>query len=77
MRKVATKAVSSEACPVLHGTDGLDPVVHEGRVVVTTTIGRRGRITVGPIPEFETFPVREGTRLSNSARLRRTEAQKA
>lgn len=29
------------------------------------------------MPEFETFPVREGTRLSNSARLRRTEAQKA
>ena len=31
----------------------------------------------GAWPEFETFPVREGTRLSNSARLRRTEAQKA
>ena len=32
---------------------------------------------LGARPEFETFPVREGTLLSNSARLRRTEAQKA
>ncbi len=49
MRVSSTTAIAHQRHRVVTQMEGLCPTLPKGRVVVTTTIGRRGRITVGPI----------------------------
>jgi len=49
MRTAAATSVGHELQLVSRAGEEHDRAVHKGRVVVKTTIGRDGRITVGPI----------------------------
>lgn len=49
MQSSSTTAFDHQRRRVLHGRDGREPAGNKGRVVVETTIGHAGRITVGPV----------------------------